>query len=707
MKQGFKNWRMTTVEILSIAVVCAIFFQIVRIQIIDRKEILEDASPRVKKVPWEACRGSIFDRNGMPLAVTHMTYVLGVTPRDLPDDDEKLEVLSDAASKSISFIRRLLNRKDEYIRIARKVSLSCQQEEQLALMKGVKLDPDPERINPFHCMTPLLLGSVGTDGSGKGGLELSFDDLLKGTDGWKLMSVDAKGRLYRRADAPGRKPENGHDLYLTIDSRIQAIVDFELEEAVSRYGAASGAAVVVDPWTGEIFALAEKKGSKVGIVKTGEGLYSTGCIYEPGSTFKLITSAYLLERGEVDPYDVFYGEQGKAEFWFGTFKDDHKFGWLTFKETFTKSSNICTIKAVMDTDKEDYYSFLLRFGFGSRTGIDLPAESAGSLRKPEEWSGRSLPSMAIGQEIGVTVLQMAMAYCTVANGGDLMVPRIMREVRDPEGELVRSFRPVRVRKVLSPGTAKKLREFCHDVVVDGTGVNAAVDGIETAGKTGTAQVADGSRYLDDTWIASFAGFVPADDPRLVCMVVLKEPDKSSHYGGTSSAVVFSEIVEGINLASDLLAPGAYVEIGREEVRKGMIPVPSFFRLRCAEAVQLASDCDLSIVFSSDEGEVYSQVPGPGTLVKKGHKIQLSFISGSDRNNSGVTVPDLKGLSIRQARRMLIESGLRSRIDGSGTVMRQDPAAGRNVSKGSTVSLQCSIAKMKYSSRMILAGGAAR
>ncbi len=288
-----------------------------------------------------------------------------------------------------------------------------------------------------------------------------------------------------------------------------------------------------------------------------------------------------------------------------------------------------------------------------------------------------------------------------------MVPRITREVRDPEGELVRSFKPVRVRKVFSAGTAKKLREFCRDVVVDGTGVNAAVNGIETAGKTGTAQVSDGTRYLDNTWIASFAGFVPADDPRLVCMVVLKEPDYDWHYGGTSSAVVFSEIVEGINLASDLLAPGAKIEIGRKEVRKGMIPVPSFFRLRCAEAVQLARDRSLSIVFSSDEGEVYSQVPGPGTLVKKGHKIHLSFISEGDRGKSSVTVPDLMGLSIRQARRMLIESGLRSRIAGSGTVLRQDPVAGRKVSKGSVVLIRCSIAKMKYSSRLVLTGGAAR
>ncbi len=709
MRSRFSDWRINTVAVLSFVAVCAIFLRIVHVQIITHEDIDEDAQKQwLTRVTCTARRGSIFDRNGLPLAVTHKTFVLGVTPRDLPDDDDELEVLSDAASTTGSSVHRLLKRKDTYIRLARKVPLSYQQEEKLSSMSGVRLDPYPERINPFHCMTPSLLGSVGSDGSGTGGIELSFSDLLRGADGWKILSRDAKGGLYRRADAPGRKPENGHDLYLTIDSRIQAIVDFELEQAVSRYGAASGAAVVVDPWTGEIYALAEKEGKKAGKVKNVAGLYSTSCIFEPGSTFKLITSAYLLERGDVDPYDVFYCEEGEADFWFGTFKDDHEFGWLTYKEIFKKSSNICTIKAVMNTDREDFYSFLLRFGFGSRTGINLPAESAGALRKPEDWSGRSLPSIAIGQEIGVTVLQMAMAYCAVANGGNLLVPRIAHEVRDPEGKLVREFSPVRVRRVISPGTAKKLREFCRGVVVDGTGIKAAVEGIETAGKTGTAQVADGSGYLPNTWIASFVGFVPADEPRFVCMVVLNEPSYAWHYGGSSSAVVFSEIVEGINLTSDLLAPEVLEGIvDSTRLRRDMIAVPSFFRLRCAEAVQLASDCDLNIVFHSDEGEVYSQIPGPGTLVKKGESVSLSFISGGDRKKSGVAVPDLRGLSIRQARRMLIESGLRSRIAGSGTVLRQDPAPGRKVSRGSIVSIRCGMSRKREDGGLALAGRAAK
>jgi stage V sporulation protein D (sporulation-specific penicillin-binding protein) len=301
---------------------------------------------------------------------------------------------------------------------------------------------------------------------------------------------------------------------------------------------------------------------------------------------------------------------------------------------------------------------------------------------------------------------MAMAYCAVANDGDLMVPQIAREVRDDEGRIVASFTPVRIRRVISPATADRLREFCRDVVVDGTGERAAVYGVDVAGKTGTAQVADGSGYLPWTWVASFAGFVPAENPRLVCMVVLKEPDYEWHYGGSSSAVVFSEIVEGINLASDLLAPEAEWTLDPTRPERDMIAVPSFFRLRCAEAVRLADERGLNIDYSSDEGVVYSQTPGPGTLVRKGEQVVVTFISEGGKNPL-VTVPDLRGLSIREARRMLIETGLRSRIAGSGSVLGQDPQPGMRVTRGSTVSIRCRTGMKRDHRGLALAGGSAR
>jgi len=680
----FPRWRLYTVIILSAAAVVMIFIRIVQIQILRHEEYERMARGQQQvRQSWPARRGSIYDRNGLPLAVTRRTCTIGMTPRDLPRDAEAVELLVGACGRSRGHIDRLRSSEASYIPLSRKVSLTYEEEMKLSSIPGVRIDPDPERIHPFECLAPTLLGTVTDDGRGSGGIELAFDDRLRGRDGWVLVNRDAHDREYRRLNAPGKKPENGFDLLLTIDSRIQAIVDFELEQAVSRYGAISGAAVVIDPRTGDVYALAEKAGDGSG--SSAGGLFSTSCQFEPGSTFKLITCAYLLEKAAADPYDVFFGEYGEAEFDFGTFRDDHPVGWQTLKQTFKHSSNICTIKAVMDSDPDDFYEFLLRFGMGGRTGVELPAESPGTLREPGDWSGRSLPSIAIGQEIGVTLMQMAMAYCAVANGGHLMVPRVALEVRDGDGNRIEEFRSVEVRRVISPFTARTLKEFCREVVVDGTGGNAAVDGLAVAGKTGTAQKADAHGYIDGRWVASFAGFVPADDPALVCMVVLDEPDYSYHYGGSSSAIVFREIIEGINLSTDILSPGADRTIAIGVPGDDMVEVPNFYRLRCAEAVRLAYEQGINVSFSSDDGEVYSQIPGPGTLMEKGGDVYLSF---SSREAGKVIVPEVRGLSIRHARRMLIECGLSSRISGTGTVSRQDPPPGRSVDRGSVVSMEC-------------------
>jgi len=689
MIHGTHQWRLRLLVFAAIVSVCVLFGRVFQVQILQHaryEDAARDQSERT--VVWPARRGSIFDRNGFPLAVTHRTYTIGVTPRDVPDRDEAIAMIAGATARKQSDVKRTLrrNRDAEYVMLARRMPLTCEQDAQLSAMPGVTLDPDPDRINPFGCVAPALLGAVSIDGIAAGGAELAFDGYLRGSDGWLLVSRDARDREYVRAGAPGRQPENGRDIYLTIDSGIQAIVDFELEKAVSKYGAASGAAVVIEPHTGDVLALAERRSRSTGQVPAG-GLFSTSCIFEPGSTFKLIGCSFLLDTKSVDPYDVFYGEQGEASFDFGRFRDDHPFGWLTFKEMFIHSSNICMIKSIESSDPDDFYAFLLKAGFGARTGIDLPAESPGTLRPPGQWSRRSLPSISIGHEIGVTVMQLAMAYCSVANGGWLMVPRIALAAKDERGRVIQEWPPVRVRRVMSESTAATMRDFCRQVVTDGTGVNAAVQGLNVAGKTGTAQVSDGNGYVDGRWIASFAGFVPADDPRLVCLVVLSDPKDEYYYGGQSSAVVFSEIIEGVNMSSDLLAGAdSHTTIVKSE-SDGMTRVPSFFRLSCDEAVTLAAESGLNPIFSSGEGAVYAQNPWPGSLVREGADIILSFLDEKGREGT-VGVPELRGMSMRSARRMLLECGLRSRIEGSGVVQRQEPAPGASVTRGSVVSIRC-------------------
>lgn len=689
MTAAYPKWRLRLVSIVATAIVCVLFYRIIQIQIVRHERYRECAIKQWhRKVKWPARRGSIYDRNGYPISVSHKKYTVGVTPRDFPSDPAAAEMLSRILGLKASRIRSILKRDSSYIRLARDVSLTGEEEARLSSLSGIKIDSRVERLNPLGSVTPRFIGSIDREGAGTGGIESMFDGYLRGEDGWLLVNRDARDQAYRPMNAPGKNPLDGNDIYLTIDSGIQSIVDFELEQALGKYGAVRGVAIVIDPANGDIIALSEKETAGCGdSFSHDKALFSSSCIYEPGSTFKLVTDAFLLEKGSVGPYDVFYGEKGEAEFDFGRFTDDHPREWLTFKESFVYSSNICTIKAVKDADRKEFYEYLLKMGFGGRTGVNLPAESKGRLREPGEWSGRSLASVSIGQEIGVTALQMAMVYSALANGGQLLVPRVALKVESTKGEMLEDYPVIPVRRIFSTETARMMADFCRDVVREGTGTYAAVEGIEVAGKTGTAQKSDGHRYLPDKFVASFIGFAPFREPRLVCLVILDEPEYRYHYGGSSSAVVFRRIMEGINLSTDLLVSNetSTVAFGRDN--RGKKPVPCFLRLRAAEAEDLAGENRLNLSYTSGDGEVYAQIPGPGTLIEPGGEVILSFRDNGSKQID-VAVPDLRGLPIRRARRMLLECGLKSDINGYGVVINQDPLPGNVLRQGGRVLLRC-------------------
>jgi cell division protein FtsI/penicillin-binding protein 2 len=697
MNEPFPQHRLRIVSIAVTVIVGVIVYRLIDIQIIDHEAYRAAAEGQwydTLRIP--ARRGNIFDRNGFPLAVTHWNYTVGVTPRDFPARDNKaVERLADACAMSKKELRRRLKKDDAYVPLGRDLHLTEDQVSQLSSLAGVRLDPNHDRLYPFDSMPPQLLGAINLDGKGTAGVELAFDELLAGRDGSLLVCrLPGNRKGFRPADAPGEKPRNGSDLYLTIDTRVQAIVDFELAQAVDRYGAAGGMAIIVEPSTGDILAISEKPLRPISAETSRPELFalrSINCIYEPGSTFKLVTDSYLLERGKVDPYDAFFGENGAARFDFGVIHDDHEHGWLTFKESFVYSSNICTIKAVLGSDPSDFYRYLLRFGFGGRTGIDLPAESRGTLREPRPhvWSARSLASMAIGHEIGVTPVQMVMAYSALANGGTLVVPRIALEAREPRGGMAATFQPIAIRRVFSDRTSATMQDFCAEVVSDGTGKKAAVDGISVAGKTGTAQKAIDGRYEKGKYIASFIGYAPADHPRIVCFVALDEPAYPYWWGGESAAIVFSKIVEGVNLSTDLLYDGSSVSIASERANRGGKRVPSFLRLTASEAIDLGAEWGVRVSCPGGPGIVYSQAPDPGTLISRNEEVSL-LVRGADEKWHGVrSVPDLHALSIREARRILLGCGFECSIHGFGIVDRQDPPPRTLMKPGGSVVLYCS------------------
>ena len=696
--------RMSALSIAVAAIVGVLIWRLVDIQILDHERYLEQA-----KKQWiihkliHARRGHIFDRNGFPLAVTRWTYDVGVTPAHFPIETKKAVVcLADACALTPKELRRKLTKnRSSYIPLGRDLHLTDNQVSALSSLSGVRLDPIHDRLYPFESLPRQLVGAIDCNGKGVAGVESGFQDVLGGVDGYVLESrISGARRGYKPVNAPGRKALCGADLYLTIDTRIQSIVDFELAQAIDRYRAAGGMAIVADPATGDILAVAEKPDRTISRERRtpdGFALRSINCIYEPGSTFKLITHAYLLETKKARPQDTYFGDNGASTFDWGTIHDDHPFQWLTLKQAFVNSSNICTIKAMLGTDREDFYRYILRFGFAGWTGIDLPAESRGTVRDPAAWSMRSLPSIAIGHEIGVTPLQMVMAYCALANGGVLMAPRLAIEARNSSGDIARRVPPVPVRRVLSEETSRTMRDFCRGVVLEGTGVKASVDGLAVAGKTGTSQKIENGVYRHDKYVVSFIGFAPAEAPRLVCLVVLDEPAYPYWWGSESAAVVFSKIFAGVHLSTDIFSSEDALTVTLSRERAGKKRTPNFLRITVAEAADLASKCGVAIDCPHLSGVVYSQIPDPGTAIGSKERVSLMVRPERPTGTESATVPDLAGLSLREARRMLLGCGFECVVRGHGVVERQDPASGRKLAFGKAVVIQCAPRRGEHAS----------
>ncbi|MFO7916258.1 MAG: penicillin-binding transpeptidase domain-containing protein [Candidatus Krumholzibacteriales bacterium] len=681
MKRRFPRFRFILILAGIVLAGFTIIIRLVFVQIIDHDIYEKKANEQwFEKKVLRAKRGQILDRHGNPLAVTCQMYDVGITPADFPAP--AAGYLSEISGLPLSRIKRYLRQTDrEYILIRKRLNLDDEVLAELSSLPGVRLDPVQERIIPFDSVDRSFIGMVNGRGEGVGGVEMTFDDYLRGEDGWLVTSRDALNRPVKLIGAPRKNARDGSDLYLTLDSDVQRVADFEIRRAVKDYSAAGGVIIVADPRNGDILALAEHFPGRKNHI-----LYSSSCFYEPGSTFKLITYSYILEKDLVDINHEFDGENGEKLFDFGLFRDDHPHESLNVGESFVYSSNICTIKAICMGNCDDFYRFVLRCGFGSRTGVNLPVETGGILREPRHWTERSLPSIAIGQEIGVTPLQMLCAYAAVANGGELFVPRVAARL-EREGENIKDIEPVKTRRVLSPEVCDEIKKLCREVVVKGTGRRASTNFISVAGKTGTAQKAGNSGYADGKYVSSFVGFAPAERPRVVCLVLLDEPEGQMYYGGVSAAPVFRNVIEGICLASDMMSGMASMVVPPENRDKDMVKVPVLLRMDLSQACRRGARAGIIVNGCGSDGSVYSQNPDPGTLVPRGAVIDV-LLRKEPADGTRIELPDFTGLTIREARRELIKRGMRMEIKGYGTVKRQKPGPGSIVTTGSKVVLFC-------------------
>jgi cell division protein FtsI (penicillin-binding protein 3) len=516
------------------------------IQVRQSDRLTERATKQYQRlVPLVSRRGTVYDRSGLELAVSLRVSSVFAQPGVIEDAGAAARALAPILRRPVEEIRGRLTADKPFVWLERQLDARRAEAISDLNLKGIGFFPESRRYYPHQDLAAHLLGMVGVDDRGLEGIEHLYDDLLGGKPVFVVAQQDALGRLVFRQEEPEPRTPI-FNVHLTIDGVIQYIAERELAKAVERSRAKAGSAVVLDPRTGEVLAMANSPtfdpndGRRASAAARRNR--TTTDYFEPGSIFKVILAAGALEEGVVHPNDQFYGENGAIQVGGVTIRDHEKYGWITVRQILTHSSNVGVIKIGQKLGKSLYYHYISAFGFGSLTGVDLPGETPGLIRRPKSWSALSLSVLSMGQEVSVTPLQYASAFAAVANGGTLMRPHVVQRLAAQDGALVRPVEPAVVRRVISEATARSLMDILVGVVEEGTGKEAAVPGYTVAGKTGTAQKVDPAtgRYSHKKIVASFVGAVPAEAPRLVILVTVDEPE-TLRWGGSIAAPTFREI----------------------------------------------------------------------------------------------------------------------------------------------------------------------
>jgi cell division protein FtsI (penicillin-binding protein 3) len=619
-------------------IVFLIFFAVVlgrafQLQVLRGPELLRLAEGQhLKKMTSPPKRGAVLDRAGESLAVSLVAHSVGAHPRRVRDKEAVARELARILHLNPADVRKNLGSEKSFVWIKRQVTPQEAEQIQQLDARGLEMSVEPNRFYPQGQIAGQVIGFVNRDSEGLEGLELQYNDYIRGESGSSLIEFDAKRRSVLVQGVEELRIPPGADLHLTLDSAIQHLAEKELEGAIAKHRARAGVAIVVEPFTGELLALANYPSFNPNMFsKQGKERARNRAItdsFEPGSTFKTVLAAAALEEGTVGRDDVFYCEMGKYPFAGKIIHDTHPYGWLPFSKVLQVSSNICFTKVAEKLKKERYFRYIEKFGFGKVTGVDMPGEVPGILRHHDSWAAIDLATHAFGQGISATPLQMVMAYAAVANGGFLMRPYVAQRITGPKGEVLFTNQPHVVRRVISQKTARELAIMLKEVTTEGgTGTLASVEGFDVAGKTGTAQKADPVHGgYSKKRVASFVGFVPADEPRLVLMVMIDEPE-ASVYGGVVAAPAFGNIARGA-LRHLAIAP------------------------RNPDLVPLAKNT-------------------PEPLLRR----VLSKAAALNDDGDSHRAPDFLGLSLREAVEKARAAKVKVRMHGHGHVIKQQPLPG--------------------------------
>lgn len=498
----------------------------------------------------EPFRGVIYDTNLKPQTLNLPADSLYASPNMMKDSDKEKTIiqLSSILNLSKNYLRDRLSRKKSFIWLARKIS-----PEQAEVIKKLKIKSlgflrESKRSYPNTYLASQIIGFAGIDNRGLEGIELYLDKYLRGEPGWGIFLRDARQKkldIYQKMVLP----KDGMDVVLTIDQVVQYIAERELDKAYKAHNAKGASIVVMDPHSGRILAMASRPTynlNEYSNVSKDQTRNRAICdMFEPGSVFKIVTASAALEEKKITEEDRIFCENGTYRVANHILHDHTPNGWLTFREVIEESSNIGTTKIAQMLGPDTVYKYVKLFGFGSKLGIDLQGEISGMIKEPRFWSKTSIGAVPIGQEVGVTALQLASALSVIANGGQLMKPYVIEEIRDKQGRVLKRTSPILIRKVISLDTAARMSKMLTGVVEEGTGKMAQITGLTSAGKTGTAQKLDANgAYSHDKFFASFIGFAPVEDPVVTIVVSVDEPHPN-YYGGVVAAPVFRNVAADV------------------------------------------------------------------------------------------------------------------------------------------------------------------
>ncbi len=723
IKQINRNRRVNIILVLFITSLFAVVLKLFNIQVMDTEKFRYIARKQYQTrevvVPP---RGIIFDRNMNPLVTNIHKVTVSADPYKIKNVDSVASILAFVFQKSrTEYIEKLYNKNSPVFYVERKVALQDLKGLDTLKIEGLTVIKDPSRYYNFGILASQIIGFTDLDNKGVSGIELAFNRELTGKEGYIIAQRDGKGNKRPDLDFIQKEQVSGNNIILTIDKNIQQIAEEELYNGVELYGAVKGKAVVIAVKTGEILGMCSYPSYDANNIKTEDTIGMKNSIisdiYEPGSTFKIITAAACLEENLENPGSSIYTENGEYIVFGMSIKDSYPAGNLTFRQIIERSSNIGVAKSSQKLGAERFYKYARDFGFGIYSGVELTGENRGFLKRPIDFTNGSLEFMSIGYQVAINALQLSMAYCSVANGGALMKPIIVKRQLGPDGSINSENQPSIVRQVITKETAKKLTELFTGVVDRGTGIEAQINGVKVAGKTGTTQKIIDGAYSSESHISSFVGYFPAEDPEILITIILDDP-KNGFYGGKVSAPVFQKIAARIisYAGTEKVLPGMVNNIFRNPLDKDLpsknnpnittdgkdyMLMPNLIDVKIEDAQEILREKNIKYLIKEDSlvsdkstfqkgtiKVVKSQNPQPGEKLNETAVVFLSSKMISSEFNAVIIVPDVRYLSLRKSINRLISEGFTVDVNGSGEVIDQYPKPGTKIPSKSKIVLFC-------------------